>query len=236
MFEAEKQRIYSELTAAVGIARAIDPILEREATERAFEAREQTGINVCNCVNDQIIHPTAAQRQARLNVPNTVGTAEIALWNYQFLDPVGAAINGWLNSTPHRAVLDSTPYDFWGLGIYTELPPGVTDELQRRWWFVMWFSTEPIDLASAAKPSEVFDPTKPVLFSKGTHHGYKFSFNGDILERKDLVMTGQKSYRANGRGTLNNQAGKWLRLDTGPLAGFWVQEKGFTSRQNTVPL
>lgn len=234
-YEAEKQRIYTELTAAIGITRTIDPILEREAEERAFEAREQVGLNACNCISDQIIHPTAIERRARLKVPDTVGTAEIALWGYQHLDPVGNCITGWLSSTPHRQVLQSTPYDFWGLGIYTELPPGMP-ELERRWYFVCWFSTEAIEIASAAKPTEILNPTEPLLFMGGTHHGYKFSFNGDILERKDFALTGQKTYRANGRGRINNRTGIWLRVDTGPLAGFWVQEKGFTSKQNTEPL
>lgn len=234
MYEPEKQRVYSLLTTELGFARTIDGALEREAEERALEARQQTGLGP---PYPQITHGTHASRLARLGVvyPPYL-TPEIATWNLQYHDPVAAAVYGWLNSAPHRNILDDTKYDFWGLGIYTEFPEGETAELQRRWWFLMWLSNEPVQGVTPAQPSEIISPTKLVAFPAGNYWGYKFGSNGVVLSKKPLTLPSGSSASANGRGQIPNRAGVWLRMANGHFTDHWVKEERFVAKSNEPEL
>jgi hypothetical protein len=139
---ADRQRLYDLLTAGTGIIRTRNAELEREAGERAEEARHQVGLVVHpeNPELDLILHPTQAEAEARLGPQwSGKGVGELATWNYLFLDPVGKAAQGLLGSPVHRAVLDNPAYMYWGAGIYTELPPGAS-EIGRRWYFIIWLS------------------------------------------------------------------------------------------------
>lgn len=234
--EAEKLRLATLLTSAIGITRQMDSALEREADERALEARQQTGLTFTGTENDEIVHPTSAQRRSRLGVPVSVGTAELATWNYLFHDPVVAASNGLLGSTPHHAILANPIYTHWGFGIYTELPTGQTDPLFMRWYFIIWFATESVGEAVIAKPSETFSTPKYVGFATGTHFGYQFSWEGKILDSKKLTLTSASQAQAKGRGKIPNRAGHWLLINNGALQDYWVLERGFVAMPNAPKL
>lgn len=230
-YELEKNRLASLLTATVGITRQRDNALEREATERAFEASLQTGMNIGSTDGeDLIIHPTATERRARLNVPTSVATAELATWNYLYQDPILRAAQGFLSSAPHRAVLDSAIYDYWGFGIYTKMPEGSTNELLRRWWIIIWLSNVSIGGASMTQPKEIFSPTKYVGFSTGTYKGYQFDYTGKIISTKSLTLSSSSQAAAKGRGTIPGRPGSWLLMANGHFADHWVPERGFVAQ------
>lgn len=236
-YDNEKNRLADLLTSAVGIPRTRDQALEREATERAYEASFQTGMNVGSDDGyDWIAHPTQEERTARLGVPNTVYTAELATWNYLHNDPIKAAADGLLNSPAHRAVLDNGFYDNWGIGIYTRMPTGETNELYRRWWIILWFSNVGIAGAAMATPSETISPPKIVRFGPGTHHGYKFGYDGRVIETKSLYLSKNSSASAKGRGRIPNRTGTWLLMYNGYFTDYWIYEEGFNTQGNRAKL
>ena len=235
VYDAEKNRMDTEISAVVGITRSRDAKLETVAEERAFEIREQVGLTY-DGPQDIPVHPTAAERRARLGVPDSVGTAELATWNYLYRDPVGAAISGLLNSTPHRLVLNNPIYTHWGFGIYTEMPEGSTSELERRWYFSIWLTTQSVDSAALATPDQTFDSPKYVHFGAGTHWGYKFGYDGRILNTKKLVLTKSSRADAKGRGQIIGRDGDWLLMNNGYFENFWVSEYGFYANVNQEQL
>jgi hypothetical protein len=228
-YEAEKNRLADLITATVGITRIRDSDLEREATERAYEARLQTGLNIGDADGpDNILHPPREIRAERLAIPLTVYTAELATWNYLIVsDNVGRAATGLLNSEDHRAVLDSVLYKYWGIGIYTEMPAGETSETFRRWYFIIWLANKPIGTAAMTQPTELV--SKKISFATGTHYAYKFGYDGRILETKSITLASSSQALASGRGRVPNRAGVWLYVANGAFAGFWVQEDYFAT-------
>lgn len=236
-YETEKNRLASLITSTVGIARVRDEALDREAQERSIEASEQTGMDVGSFDGeDLIIHPTAAVRRARLGVPSTVGTAELATWNYLFGDPILKAAQGLLGSADHRAVLDNAYYDHWGIGIHTKMPVGQTNELLRRWWIIIWLSNVPILGASMTTPSENYAPAKYVSFGIGTYHGYKFGYDGKVISSKSFTLTKRSSASAKGRAKILGRTGHWLLIADGIFADHWLQESGFFANPNQIKL
>lgn len=233
-YETEKNRMIEEISNTVGIVRERDGALEREATERAFEAFQQTGLNY-DGPQDIIVHPPASERLSRLGAPATVGTAELATWNYLYRDPIEAAIEGLLTSKPHRDVLDNPIYRYWGFGIHTEMPDGETNELFRRWWIVIWLSTRAIDEAVVFVPDKTFS-RKKVHFPAGKHWGYKFAFDGKVLSKKSLSLGRTSGASAVARGSIPNRDGLWLLIDNGHFAGMWVKEFGFLSEPDAAEL
>lgn len=236
-YETEKNRLASIITSTVGINRIRDNALEREASERAVEASHQTGMNVGSADGeDLIIHPTAAVRRERLGVPVTVGTAELATWNYLYPDPVARAAQGLLDSPDHRAILNNGYYDHWGIGIHTVMPAGQTNELLRRWWFIIWLSNVGIEGAAMAQPTQTFSPAKYVSFAVGTYHAYKFTYDGKVAASKSLTLTKRSSAHAKGRGKIPNRSGDWLLMADGAFADYWLLEGGFFAQENVGKL
>lgn len=228
-YEEQKNSIAQIITNAVDISRVRDAALEKFATDRALEARQQVGlyVHIGNPDADKIIHPPAPVRQARLGVPSSVGTAELAIWTYLINPPVYDNLAmGLLNSPDHRAVLDNPIYTHWGLGIYTEFPDGEEgDERFRRWYHIIELATEHIGGAAVATPSQKL--VKKVSFAAGIHYGYRFGFDGRILETKRLTLNAPSRANTSGRGKIPGMAGDWLLMGNGALAGFWVLEDGF---------
>jgi hypothetical protein len=181
---------------------------------------------------DLIAHPSAEQRRERLGIPSTVGTAELATWNYLYTDPVKAAADGLLNSSAHRAVLDNRAYTHWGIGIYTEMEPGETRELLRRWWFILWFSTKAIGSAAVATPSEIVN--KKVSFAVGTHYGYKFGYDGRLLATKGGRFDRPSQAQAKGRGRIPGRSEVWLLIANGVFTDYWVQEDWFGAQPHPM--
>ena len=227
-YEIEKNRMADIISSATRVSRIRDAALEREATERAFEARQQVGLVATNTDADKIVHPTPAQRISRLGVPSTVGTAELAIWKYLVHDPIASLANGLLNSAEHRAVLDNPYFDYWGIGIYSEMPSGETSEFLRRWYGIIWLSNVAISTAAVTQPSQFF--AKKVGFAApGRHWGYIFDYKGSILDAKSLNLSRPSSATTKGRGKIPGRAGDFLLINDGYFAGYWVPEISFVT-------
>lgn len=139
-YEAEKARLYSLLEQKTGRTLTRNAHLEREADERALEARQQVGLIATGTSSDNIKHDTDMWEE----LPSGITTyGENAAWFYQWRDPVGHTADAWMGSTPHRNNLLNPAFTNWGLGIYTEFPPGVTEPLERRWYFICIFTNNP---------------------------------------------------------------------------------------------
>jgi hypothetical protein len=142
---ASIERLYTLLANGLGFDRIRDPRLEHQASLRAYEARQQVGITG----STPIAHPTQAERRLRLGPGwENIWIEELAVWNYDYLDPIQALVDyrrlngelvGLLNSSEHRAVLDNTSYKHWGIGLYTELPEG-QEEWHTRHYCVIWMA------------------------------------------------------------------------------------------------
>ena len=147
-------RFASLLQAACGVTRQRVSIIDQQATERAREAREAVGLTG----ETPISHPSADAIRAELGwIGEPIGVGELATWNYLWRDPVQAAVNGLMNSTPHRNVLVNPAFTHWGIGVYSELPVGETNPILARWYFIVWVATgvprpKPIDLPVGLEP------------------------------------------------------------------------------------
>jgi hypothetical protein len=149
---SDLDRIYDLLTAGTGVIRTRNADLEREAAERAFEARQQVGLNTTGTDADKIIHPPQAEREARAGEGWAgKGIAEVATWSYLWSDPIAALVDytspstgnkaGLLNSEPHNTILRDPSFVYWGAGLYDELPPGDPEEA-RRYYLIVWLSKQ----------------------------------------------------------------------------------------------
>ena len=139
-YEAEKTRLYGLLEQRTGRRLIRNAHLESEADERAKEARDQVGLTATNTDADNIKHDMDMWEE----LPKGITTyGENAAWFYLWHDPVAHAADAWWASTQHRNNLMNLNFTNWGLGIYTEMPTGSTDELLRRWYFIQIFTNDP---------------------------------------------------------------------------------------------
>lgn len=149
---ADLDRIYDLLTTGTGIIRTRNADLEREAAERALEARQQVGLNTTGTSSDLIVHPPQSEREARAGEGWAgKGITEVATWSYLWADPLAALVDftspstgnkaGLLNSEPHNTILRDPSFVYWGAGLYTELPPG-DPESARRYFLIVWLSKQ----------------------------------------------------------------------------------------------
>ena len=139
-YEAEKTRLYGLLEQKTGRRLIRNAHLEAEAEERAKEARLQVGLNATGTSSDAIIHDMDMWEE----LPKGITTyGENATWMYLWPDPILRAAESWWDSAPHKNNLLNPAFTNWGLGIYTELPAGETNELFRRWYIIHLFTNDP---------------------------------------------------------------------------------------------
>lgn len=139
-YETEKARLYTLLEQKTGRKLIRDAHLEREADERALEARQQVGLYATGTSADNIKHDMDMWEE----LPTGITTyGENAAWFYLWPDPVAHAADAWVGSYDHRSNLLNPAFTRWGLGIHTEMVPGDTNELYRRWYFIQIFTNEP---------------------------------------------------------------------------------------------
>src|SRR5574338_750187 len=127
-YETEKGRLYGLLEARTGRELVRDSRLESEADERALEARHQVGLYVTGTSADNIRHDLDMWEELPYGI---TAYGENAAWFYLWRDPVAHAADAWMASNAHRHNLLNQTFTNWGLGIYTEMPPGETNELYR---------------------------------------------------------------------------------------------------------
>ena len=241
---AELDRFYQLLTDGVNARRSAAGLalitrtkvaeLEREAAKRAVEARLQVGFDQTNDpALDEIKHPTAEERLARLGWSGSIGTAELATWNYLWSDPVRAAVDirtssgalfGLLNSTAHRTILLDPIWTHWGAGIHREFKPGddVSNPLLERWYFIIWLSTA-VPSTTPATFGETYGLPKRITFS-GTVSAHRFNAEGMIIGTRSMVWGKPSGATAGRRAVIPTQPGVWLYIVDGYYAGWYVPE------------
>lgn len=191
---------YFKLQVASGISRLKHPDLEREAAERAVEARAQVGLDG----TAPISHPTQAEREARLG-PEWAnrGVVELATWNYRYHEPVQAAVDGLIGSAIHRDILVDPRYRYWGLAHYSEFPSGVTEPLEERHYFIVWLSVE---VPTVADP---FNDIAGSQFREDIINGFE---SGYLKGTPDPANPGELKFRPDDTVTRGEMAAFLWRL------------------------
>lgn len=222
----EADRFASLLQAACGVTRQRVEIIDLKATERAHEARIQVGLNG----ETPISHPTGDDIRSRLGWDGKpIGVGELATWNYLWRDPIQAAVNGLMNSAVHNAVLTNHGFTHWGVGIYSELPPGDTNELFRRRYFIVWVATgipqpDPVELPLGTPPTSFTAmPTLPSSVVIGPAGAVNVRFAPSLAVPQVDFSTGTTGplrafYLGDVEGDSWNGSTRWSAL--------WLPERG----------
>jgi peptidoglycan/xylan/chitin deacetylase (PgdA/CDA1 family) len=66
--------------------------------------------------------------------------------------------------------------------------------------------------------------TRPVRLEAGPHSGIRFSSTGAVVERRNVTLSSPATYSTDRRRVVPNRTGIFIRLASGPLAGFEVRE------------
>jgi hypothetical protein len=200
-YEKEKTRLLELLTGSIGINRQRNARLEQEADKRAREGWLEVGWGPQpDGTFMGITHPDATRRRQRLGEGwEQIGTSEIAYWGYLRTDPVLSAANAWIESAPHLKELLTRAYKHWDAGIYTFMPQGETNELQRRWYFIIWFTT---DVPAVKEPEPVAGgPTElPNLKDFKTDCG-TYQINPNVNLRTEANLNNSTIIRATANGS-----------------------------------
>ena len=86
----------------------------------------------------------------------------------------------------------------------------------------VYLSASPIILPPT--PNATFNPAVKLLFSIGTHTGYKFSASGAVTGEKTYTLANDSgSYTSARSSALINQTGTWFLVSSGVWAGYWVR-------------
>jgi hypothetical protein len=229
MSSAELERFASLLQSACGVTRTRVPIVDKKAGERALEARQQVGLNYTGTSSDLIQHPSPDEIRKRLGwTGEQISVTELAVWNYLWRDPVLSAVNGLMASPSHAPWLRSTAYTHWGVGIYSELPPG-RDEIERRRYFIVWLTTgvpkpKQVDLPVGLAPTKfLWRPDGPASAVIGMNGSVNVRLSASLAsDQVDFATGATGAYRAILLGDVEGQA--W-NGDT-RWSAFWIPERG----------
>ncbi len=217
------------------IIRVKNPDLEREANERALEARTQVGLDG----STPIPHPTEDQMLAELQWPGSINVTELMNWGYLWPDPAAAAVDarasdgravGLLNTEPHRSLLMNPAYSHWGAGHYSEFKPGddTTNPLLERHYWGVWLATgTPLPPTSYAGFGTSHGYPRTIRFA-GKVTGRQFTQSGGQIKLKSATWTSSNA-TAGRRAVIPGQPGVWLYIVNGAYAGYWVPEGTVTA-------
>jgi peptidoglycan/xylan/chitin deacetylase (PgdA/CDA1 family) len=81
-----------------------------------------------------------------------------------------------------------------------------------------------IALLLVGPPSAAAATLTKVRLEAGMQYGYTFSSAGHIRASRSVELTSKIFVYSDRRGVIPTRTGTWLRLTTGPLAGFYVRE------------
>lgn len=74
-------------------------------------------------------------------------------------------------------------------------------------------------------PSGVtWDPAKAVRILPGTYPGYRFNSQGTVLRSIRKSLTNERIVYASARAIVPGRTGRYLYIETGPFAGYWVKQ------------
>ena len=159
------------------------------------------------------------------------GFGEIIAWeNYPDYSP-DRAMEMWWNSPRHRDIMMGESYNNAG-GAWDTAGDGGH-------YSVMVFVTlcgqsiaaEP---GSVLYPDDRYEPNRELVLKEGRVTAYRLERSGGVIAQKSIKLS--KTVRVRGAGRARENGKAWLKVSSGPLAGYWVHEtndsfvRGLTQR------
>jgi len=141
----------------------------------------------------------------------------------------------WWDSPGHRAIIMTAAYNAAGGSWSTASDGGHYSVMV----FVELCDTANTSTSSALEPSRLYAPDRPMVFRPGTFTGFKLTSTGAVLSSKGVSFESRTRATAAGRARVNGHA--YLKVSSGPLAGFWVREsprsfvRGMTANRTFRP-
>ncbi len=199
---------------------AAKPLLDDIADHRADQMRDR----------DELEHDMDYVRN-RLVKSGVCWTAfgEIIAWSsgdYSY----ARTINQWMDSDPHRRIMLSDDFNAAGGSWATASDGGHYSVMV----FVRLCSSELDSGPSLLRPKDEYSPNRPMVFRDGTHRAFKLSSRGKVLDVRRVTLADRQRQESTGRTKVVGEA--YLKVTTGPLAGYWVREgkdrfvRGMTDR------
>lgn len=200
----------NERRAEVGVARVRGKaILDSIADARADQMRDA----------GEMYHDLTYVK-SRLNRAGVCITrlGEILAWRsggpYSYKDTV---TQWWKSTQGHHEILVDPSYNAAGGSWATDSTGGHYSVMI----FVTLCSSE-LTKSSLLQPKQEYSPDRPMVFAKGTHTAYKLSSTGQVLGSKAVTFSSRTRAESTGRAKVDRKA--YLKVTTGPLAGYWVRE------------
>jgi hypothetical protein len=78
--------------------------------------------------------------------------------------------------------------------------------------------------AATRNGDTAYSPPARLLFSTGTHTGYRFSSTGALVASRTVTLATDSGANASSRVSLTNQYGSWFSITNGAWAGYWMRE------------
>ena len=101
------------------------------------------------------------------------------------------------------------------------LRPGITDAAGNTLDRTAWSFTV---RKPSRQVSSSYASARPILFSAGTHVGYRFDSAGNVTGSRAYSLSRRSGAKVDRRATIPGKPGVWLRVTNGVWAGYWVRE------------
>ncbi|HEY7846936.1 MAG TPA: glycosyl hydrolase family 18 protein [Candidatus Limnocylindria bacterium] len=82
----------------------------------------------------------------------------------------------------------------------------------------------PVGWGFTTAPGAVFEPARRGSLAPGPQLGFGIAQDGDLRRLDRIRLAHARSFRAGQRAIIPNLPGRWLLVETGPLAGRWLRE------------
>jgi hypothetical protein len=218
--EANKHRVAHDLNPVVGTA-LLDDIATRRAGQMVAAGKLEHNFDyVSNRLNSSGVCWT--------------GFGEIIAWNYGDYSYSGTMAQWW-DSKDHHKIIMTADYNAAG-GAWQKASDGGN-------YSVMIFAELCSGIAQSSvhvlRPDVKYDPDRKMVFRAGWVTGYHLSAGGAVLGKKIVRFGSTARATAAGRARVNGKA--WLKVSSGPFAGYWVHEspdsfvRGMTQRSRFDP-
>jgi hypothetical protein len=220
---ANEHRTHHGLNAVVGTA-----LLDNIAVHRAAKMANA----------DEMEHDLAYLTD-RLNAAGVcyAGYGEIIAWESGYPDySFDRTMDLWWHSDPHRAIMMGAAYNAAGGAWDTSDSGGHYSVMVFVTLCSLATTNTPVHVL---RPSDAYSPDRVLVFDAGRVTGYRFSSAGNVLSKRTVKFSTTARATSGGRAKVNDK--HWLKVSSGPLAGYWVHEspsahvRGMTERVTFEP-
>jgi uncharacterized protein YkwD len=147
------------------------------------------------------------------------GVGEIIALNWSSPFDYSATVQQWWTSKDHHDIIMTAAYNAAG-GAWQTASDGAN-------YSVMVFVELCGDAITSAGvhvlwPDTRYDPARRMVFHEGRFTGYKLSRSGAVLGKKTVHFGSRHRNTSAGWAQVDDHV--WLKVSSGPLAGFWVHE------------